>query len=113
MLHITLNGVTMTNGMDGMRETALAKSVCNKFEWMTDSFMEDLKYGDRERRIDIIRYELSLRNYLIIFRNVEKERIRAWIYGQDRLRVWFRVDDDDNYSGSVCYFINESVDISQ
>lgn len=35
-LHVTYNGDTVICGMEGMGETALANSLCNKVKWKKD-----------------------------------------------------------------------------
>ncbi|KAL4028987.1 hypothetical protein IC575_012206 [Cucumis melo] len=39
-LHVTYNGETVICGMEGMGDTTLANSLCNKFKWMKDNLFE-------------------------------------------------------------------------
>ncbi|KAA0047972.1 TMV resistance protein N-like [Cucumis melo var. makuwa] len=39
-LHVTYNGETVICGMEGMGDTTLANSLCNKFKWMKEHLFE-------------------------------------------------------------------------
>ncbi|KAA0047980.1 TMV resistance protein N-like [Cucumis melo var. makuwa] len=56
-LHVTYNGETVICGMEGMGDTTLANSLCNKFKWMKDHL-----FGIKEHH-----YSEALDNYTSFF----------------------------------------------
>ena len=137
-LHVTYNGETFICGMEGMGDTTLANSLCNKFNWPNDnvrarealdnstSFLHfrggkfnggswssshHRKRGDGERGTNITTRTISSKRYLILFHKAGSYDDLFNFAGSHRLIAGSRSYDSLNGRGDVRLLI-ERVDTS-